>query len=125
MICRLDPIELIPGDGLPLRFDLKDDDDPQAPVFDNGDTVKIIFTAYDRTWEVAGTIGENNSVSALVPPSATEEIGDSRVKDVHFCLHIYPQAGPRRTVTFGEDKERGIEGQAWYPVRVLRCHPDQ
>ena len=119
---RLEPVKLLPGDGLPLLFDLSDAEDPEAAVFDEGDRAVLVLTAYDKTWEVGGAI-DGNSVRALISGEITQEIGKTRVRDAHFCLHIFAADGERRTVEFGIDEDHS-EGQYWYPVTVARCHPE-
>ena len=126
MVCgcntRLEPVKLLPGDGLPLLFDLADAEDPEAAVFDDGDRIFLVLTAYDKTWEVEGVI-DGNSARILIPGETTRAIGETRVRDAHFCLHIFATDGERRTVEFGLDEDHS-EGQYWYPVAVARCHPE-
>lgn len=119
---RLEPVKLLPGDGLPLLFDLADAEDPEAAVFDDGDRIFLVLTAYDKTWEVEGVI-DGNSARVLIPGETTRAIGETRVRDAHFCLHIQPLDGERRTVEFWIDEDH-TESQYWYPVTVARCHPE-
>ena len=106
---------------IPLRIKGQE---PGEPVLAEGDTLRAIVTAYDKTFSAEITEVDAKTAQVYFSCALTGKLGEMKCGGIHLCVHIDRAGGGCSTVEFCEDPDDIDAPRSKYlPLVIDRCHP--